>query len=320
MYFIIAVFILFAGMRYRWGSEGRSEMINYILGQGKVALSGIYVYYLAVAGVKPFSVLMLIFVLIITLFEYSRTTVVAMTLGTLVLAYYDKTISTKKLFVLSIGFFCLFTYIAIYRIGFGRDSFDLFNYTYPLFFEGSYGSYMNLQVYELILKGKCIYTFFLSYLVDPIVFMIPRALLAFLSFDKDSLSVFVNWMVYANNSMLQDSFPPYGGFFYIAEASVAMPFVGPAIIAFAYGCLSGIIESRKGDNIFSRLNFIIFSIGFNMVFIKHRFAAAANYYFTTMISAYSIVVCYTIIKACTTNYSHTLAGTTEHETKLPMSG
>jgi hypothetical protein len=150
--------------------------------------------------------------------------------------------------------------------------------------------------------------------------MIPRALLAFLSFDKDSLSVFVNWMVYANNSMLQDSFPPYGGFFYIAEASVAMPFVGPAIIAFAYGCLSGIIESRKGDNIFSRLNFIIFSIGFNMVFIKHRFAAAANYYFTTMISAYSIVVCYTIIKACTTNYSHTLAGTTEHETKLPMSG
>ena len=130
--------------------------------------------FLAFYGVRRRTLFMFSLVLIATFFEGSRTELIAMTIGTLILAWYDRKVSNAALLpvaALAAGFFI---FIAMYRIGFQISSLQgALDSLFPLFIEGTYGSYMNLQVYDLVTTGHSAYTFFLNYLVDPVVFLVP---------------------------------------------------------------------------------------------------------------------------------------------------
>lgn len=287
LFMILAGLLILGGLQFAWGTD-RGEIVNSILSQGKVVLGGIYAYFLAFYGVRRRTLFMFSLVLIATFFEGSRTELIAMTIGTLILARYDRKVSNAALLpvaALAAGFFI---FIAMYRIGFQISSLQgALDSLFPLFIEGTYGSYMNLQVYDLVTTGHSAYTFFLNYLVDPVVFLVPRPLVALLGFDKDSFTIFTNWITQASPD-LAEPFAPYGGFFYVAEASAALPYVGPAIVAFGFALVTSWAERSRAASMRGRFRFVVFTLGFSMFFIKHTFAASSHFYFTTFVTAYGL--------------------------------
>jgi hypothetical protein len=304
-----AVALTFAGMQFRWGFD-RSEIVNSLLNQGKVILSGVYGYFLVFYGIRPRTIFMLCFVVIITFFEGSRTSLIAMTIGTVILAQEDRAFSRFTLLLFTLGFVAYFIFIAMYRIGFDTSSISqLLDATFPIFIEGTYGSYMNLQAYELITSKNISYTYFTNYFVDPVVFSVPRPLFVAFDLDKDSFTVFHNWISNETTS-LRERFAPYGGFFYVAEASAALPYVGPSIIAFFFALLTNWAENRRKSSLSGRFQFVIFTIGFSMVFIKHHFAGSTHFYFTTLVIAYGIYLLNQI--ACALLGSQSDARSTEY--------
>lgn len=289
IYFIISVIIAYYGNKYKWLSEGRSELINSFIGQGKVLLSGIYIYFIALYGIRLLTLTMFMGILLITLVEVSRTTLIAMTIGTIVFAYDQYKISPIKLIIILSGFFSLFVYIALYRINFISLNINLFDLFYPVYIEGMYGSYMCLQVFDAINKGVDSFTYFIDYLIDPIIFIIPRVFFDLLNENKDNFTIFGLWIGNANK-VIAEPFAPYGGFYYTAEASAALPYIGPILIAFIYSLFLHSIEQYRNSSYTCRLNYVIITIGFSMVFIKHTFAGSSHFLFTTAVTAYAIYI------------------------------
>lgn len=287
IFLILGIILILEGYKYPWLSPKRTDTINSLMGQGKVILCGLYIYILAFYGIGYKTMLMLLMIIVITMFEHSRTSLIAVTFGTLVMAQEEKKISTLMLIFTALTATLFFVLIAIYRTGIQlsnlKSVIDMF---FPVFVEGSCGSYMNLQVYDLLNKGGQRYTYFLNYLVDPFVYMLPRPILNANSIDKDSLTIFGNWITWANGS-LYEKFAPLGGFFYVAEASAALPYLGPAIVAFVFGSVTQWIDNNKDEGIIGALNFLIFTTGFTMFFIKHHFAASTHFYITTLLVVYS---------------------------------
>jgi hypothetical protein len=286
-YFAVSIAIFVWGVEYRWGLEERGQIVNSLLGQGKVILSGIYIYMLAYYGFKPVTVLMYLSILVITLFEGSRTTLIAMTLGTIILAREENKISLWKTGLIFTGFLCLVVFMAFHRIGMEVNLSNVFDLLYPVYIEGEYGAYMNLQAYHLLDMGHYDFTYFVNYIVDPVLYLLPRPILELLSINKDGMTVFGRWILNAN-PMLADKFSPYGGFFYVAEASVAMPYIGPAVIAFLFAVFYCWIAKRKITP-GGKLDYMIFTIGFNMVFIKNQISGSSHFFITTLLSVYLIV-------------------------------
>lgn len=287
IFIILGIILIFGGYKYPWLSPERTDTINSLMGQGKVILCGLYIYILAFYGIGSKTMLMLLMIIVVTMFEHSRTSLIAVTFGTLVMAQEEKKISTLMLIFAALTAALFFVLIAIYRTGFRlSDLSSIADMFFPVFVEGSCGSYMNLQVYDLFNKGEQRYTYFLNYLIDPLAYMLPRPILNAMSIDKDSLTIFGNWITWANGS-LSETFAPLGGFFYVAEASAALPYLGPAIVAFVFGSVTQWIDNKKDEGLIGTLNFLIFTIGFSMFFIKHNFAASTHFFITTLLVVYS---------------------------------
>lgn len=280
----LVLVLAYAGGTFRWGSV-RGEGVNSILGQAKVLLGGVYAYYLAYFGLRPRVILMLFLIIVVTLIEGSRTTLISITIATLIIAREDRRISNTMLAalgVLSVGFFI---YIAIIRINLSfSDLANAFDFFFPLFIEGTYGSYMSLQAYELMANFEAQPTFFLSYILDPLVFLVPRLWLLGVGIDKNSLTILSNW-IDNYGSYLAEPFALYGGFFYVTEAFIALPFIGPPVIAFFFALATNWAEKRRFRSLRGRFRFVVFTVGFAMVFIKNPFAASTNFYVTTFLAA-----------------------------------
>jgi hypothetical protein len=221
-----------------------------------------------------------------TSIEGSRTTLIAMVIGTLTVSYHDNVINTKKVIAFSLFGFMFFTFIAI-----SRNNLNIFNIgnlidlIYPLFVEGTYGSYMNLQVYDIFHSLHAYPTYFLNYIIDPIVFFIPRIFFLTFGLEKNSFTIFNTWIASHSGALIEE-FSPYGGFFYVAEASAAMPYVGPPIVAFIFAWFTSQIWNKRFKLLRGRMNWIVFMMSFSMVFIKHTFAASMAMYLTCMLGAY----------------------------------
>jgi hypothetical protein len=285
VFIVVSLLVAMAGSKYKWGTD-RSELINSIMGQAKVILSGLYAYYLTQKGVNKISLLLLGLMVFTTSIEGSRTTLIAMVIGTLTVSYHDNVINTKKVIAFSLFGFMFFTFIAI-----SRNNLNIFNIgnlidlIYPLFVEGTYGSYMNLQVYDIFHSLHAYPTYFLNYIIDPIVFFIPRIFFLTFGLEKNSFTIFNTWIASHSGALIEE-FSPYGGFFYVAEASAAMPYVGPPIVAFIFAWFTSQIWNKRFKLLRGRMNWIVFMMSFSMVFIKHTFAASMAMYLTCMLGAY----------------------------------
>ena len=151
-----------------------------------------------------------------------------------------------------------------------------------------YGSYMCLQAYDLILNRDVMSPMWgVNYLIDPVVFLLPRAFFVALDLEKDFATVFGSWQQVAN-PFLEENFAPYGGFFFVAEAFIALPFLGPIFIAGVLGAVTARFERKAEDGRWERFRYMLFISGFFIVFIKHHFSGATHFYFVTCLFAYII--------------------------------
>jgi hypothetical protein len=93
---------------------------------------------------------------------------------------------------------------------------------------------------------------------------------------------------------LTEEFAPVGGFHYIAQASSAIPFIGPIIITALFALTSIYVDKKKNLNRFYNILYYTYIGGFSFVFIKTIFNQTLKYYLTLAIPAF--IIYYFILK------------------------
>lgn len=290
IFFLIALVCIVLGYLYPWGGWGgdlgRPDLINSLLGNLKILLAVIIAYFFSRYGFNSITLSLLFSLLIIAFIEGSRTTLVSLVIALLIVAAGSGHLSPKRIITLVIsavfGFLAMI-WVALSRIGISTDGLSVLDALYPLYFEGMYGSYMCLQIYDLIsVKGIMQPTWGSHMIFDPLIFLIPRVLLSLVGIDKDSITIYADWKAHADN-ILADSLGPYGGFFYIADAFLSLPYIGPIIISGLFGFMTGYFEKLGTSGFKGRYIFTLYLVGFFMVFIKHQISQSTHFLLVTAI-------------------------------------
>jgi hypothetical protein len=220
-------------MKYGWrevtmgGTNGNSPTGWYSVAiNAKLICVGIYIYYLSRFGLDKWGWALFAGHVAILAVDNGRTTFMPVALLTFMV--YSVRGSTRKavalagmVIVLSIGV----------RAAFQHGT-ALENMMLPILVEGDMGSYSSLQsIYAVAHHLNNGYTFGASYLLDPLVWLLPHSQL------REQIQFFAPWSVRIERG-LSESFSPWGGFYYMSEAVAAFSFFGPAIVAAAFGLLT----------------------------------------------------------------------------------
>jgi len=286
----LMIFVGSIGAFYPW-SPRRLELTNSILSQSKVVVSGVFCYFFAKFGFSRYTIAIVSMFILVAIFEGSRTSLVSIFIAMLI--FNGRNLSTKQtiklIFVFALGLIGII-FIALNRVKVDLSNINLYDATFPIYIEGMYGSYMCLQAYDsMLISGVMAPTFGLNYFIDPIIYLVPRFVFYIFGAEKDSFNFFGQWIERVNTSGLNEKFAPYGGFFYPAEAFVALPFLGPVIVSGLFGLLVGYLELKSANGFWGRFWYINFLVGFFMVFIKHPFIGSTHFFVTTALSSLSVV-------------------------------
>ncbi len=295
IFVLVAVYTLILGYIYPWGGWGgefgRPELINSLLGNSKIFLAVVISYFFINRGFSFITFLLFSCLLIITFVEGSRTTLSTLIIAMLIITAGNGLITIRRLLFLvaiSLSAFITIIFIALSRIGISLNDLSLFEALYPLYIEGMYGSYMCLQIYDLVwVKEVMSPTWGVHLVMDPFLFLIPRALLSLFGIDKDSLTIYSDWSTRAS-SFLDDPLAPYGGFYFIADAFVAFTFLGPLLIGGLFGFITGYIEKYGTRSFKGKYVYILYLIGFFMVFIKHEISQSIHFLIVTAIAGFIV--------------------------------
>ena len=270
---VLGTAVIFLGIKYPYG-QPRPEMIHSVISNLTVLLSGVFVLYLFVGrGWKVAAGFGLL--LACMLVERSRWAFVSALIA-LFFYFDDQGRVTARVKVFSLLFLpVLLSAVALYRVG----QFSFETLWAPFLVEGVMGSYPAVQSVELVSKGFNSFSYFLDYVVDPLVYMVPRVLFYILDVQKDAVGIFPA-MIAKGQPLLTMPFAPRGGFHYIAQAHLSIPYVGPLLITSMLALLTGLVENRRGKSIPFLMFYYLFSAGFFFVFIKTIFALTVKYFLT----------------------------------------
>lgn len=293
IYIIIYIIALYFGYKYPWGgwSGGgdlieRPEMINSFLANTKIFLSLIVVLLFCRLWVSKLTIALLLSFILLTLVEGSRTQLVSLLMTLLILMGANFKFKIKSILLTGLFIFisCLFiAWIALSRIGINLYADGALNIFYPFYMEGLYGSYMCLQIYDLMwVNSYMTPTFGLHLLFDPLLFLIPRIFFIYFGVDKDLATIYADWTMDAN-FYLDQPLGPYGGFYYIADAFLSFSFIGPPLISFIFGLISGKFQILGSNGLRGRYLYSLFLIGGLMVFIKHQISQSTHFMFVTFV-------------------------------------
>lgn len=307
-YTTLCVLLLYFGYKYSYTS-GRGEVIHSIISNAKTILASVYIYFLVRYRLNYRLLIMFLSYLLLLFVEQSRwyfvsvlvaslfyiqnvkevkQTLIAETRSYTVLI--DKVKLGKLDIIQLVAILVIFSTVLSY-VGLARSSVevkDFLIFLNPFYIEGDYGSYMILQTYDLIYKGGIeFYTLFLDYLIDPVIYLLPRFLFIVLGLEKDKVGIF-SFFVSFHEHYLTETYSPVGGFHYIAQASSAFPFLGPLLVTYIFAVITVRVENslHKNSSKLNELNYYLYSAGFAFVFIKTLFHQTIKYYLTLAIPAY----------------------------------
>lgn len=285
-YTVACLALAILGYKYNYTS-GRGELIHSFISNAKVLLASSYIVFMVVYGFGYRLTLMFLGFLLLTLVEQSRWYFISVLVASVLYAQHCRVLNGRRVILVGIVFAAILSYIGLYRCGVSLRHFSLL--LNPFFIEGDYGSYVDLQTYHLIYSGQAaFYTLFSDYLLDPILYLIPRIFFMGLGVDKESVGMLAAF-ISVHQPYLHELYAPVGGFHYIAQASSAVPFLGPVIVTFAFALLTVAVENRRRRSIVTELTYYLYSAGFMFVFIKTRFDLTVKYYLTFAIPAYLLL-------------------------------
>jgi len=233
--------------------------------------------------------LLLMSYIILILIDTQRTPLLVAFIAYLLVSENGKTL--KYIFIGMSGIVIL-SIIAIYRNG---VSISPVNMLYPFYNEGIFGSYCALQSLEIVEKYDYNIATNLILIVSPIhdiiVKLIPNIYFEIFNSHKQDfylLGQFLSENINLGN--ISEAWTPMGGFFYIAESNLMIPYVGPVIFTVLLFFIIRKINSMKNQVI----KIILYSNLF--LYIKASIFIATKYIIFLLIAYYSIIFINKIFK------------------------
>lgn len=280
--FLIGVIVLVLGHVYPWGGwggeYGRPELINSLITNLKLFYILVIAYFFAKYGFNRIVRWMFLLLFLITVFEGARTILITTVIGALIFGAQFKIfkVNYKLLFFLFI-FIISASIIAIIRLGGSVADINIESILYPIYFEGIYGSYMCLQLYQLLEIDKLLpYTYGYQYFYDPLLFLIPRVVFEFFDTSKDALSYYNQFSINANE-YLGDNLGPYGGFYFIADAFLSFSYFGTFMISSIFGYITAKLENLSYINFKYRYYYLVYLVSFFIIFMKHQISQSSHF-------------------------------------------
>lgn len=250
--------VLFASS-YGWHAITHERVVEVsfattLYAYGRYALIVISLIYLSI---KPYvkSVVFFVFFInvVVMLFDGARTTFLGLALGYLFILHRSGLrLGLKKNTLILI---VLFFIPAARALALSSDFLSAMVASFAA--ESTMGGYTSLQGVEATINGGAL--FGLSYVLDPIIYLLPRAL-------RDGNMLFFNHIA---SYLYGEDFAPLGGFYYIAEAYSNFYEFGGVIVAGVFAILLRMAESVKIKNYYLGL---IFVATFGATFCKVYFA------------------------------------------------
>jgi len=297
IYLMLYPIALYFVINFPWPEHGESisfgnSIAAYIKNIELVLLVMIFIYH-----PKSYNILFLFSYIILILIDTQRTPLLVAFIAYLILS--DNSKPLRYIFFAFIGVFIL-SIIAIYRNG---VDISLVNMLYPFYNEGIFGSYCVLQSLEIVrLYDYNIVTsmrLLISPINDIIIKLIPSFYFDIFNVNKQDfymLSSFLNENI--ELGILTEAWTPMGGFFYIAESNLMIPYIGPILFTILLFFITNKIVHMKNPV----LKVLLYSNLF--LYIKANIFIATKYIIFLLIAYYTIIFIDKIFKILLSNYKN----------------
>jgi hypothetical protein len=231
----------------------------------------IYIYYLYRFRLNRWAWILFLQNAIVMFIDGARTTFFPIAFLTFFIYASQQVRATKKVYILAA--LAIFSTIAARAIIFTGNSTALQKLVAPVVVEGTMGAYPSLQtIYAVQHHANDGYTYGASYIVDPLLLLLPKGGLRQSQFLK-------SWEQKINAG-IPDEFAPMGGFYYVAEAVAAFSYLGPPLITTLFAALMVWMESVKNRH---RLVYFVWAGNIGVLFVKTNFANAFKIFATQLL-------------------------------------
>jgi hypothetical protein len=245
---------------------------------GKHVFIAIFLYYLFRFGIDSWGWILFAENGIVMFIDGARTTFLPVAVVTcLVYAAQLSRLQRKRVYVLAlVG---ALASIEARSIILSKQSTFLENLIAPVAVEGSMGAYSSLQtIYAVRHHANSGYTYGASYVVDPLVELLPKGDL------RDNSQSLTNWE-HQIDMGIPDTFAPMGGFYYQAEAIAAFWYLGPPLITCLFAASLIWMERIKNRHL---LVYLVWTGTIGVLFIKTNFANGFKIFLTQFLVAASL--------------------------------
>ncbi len=268
--FLLGILLICLGIKYPYVIE-RGTMYS-VIGNLRTMFSGLFIFYM-LCDSRRFRVYFLFLLFSVATFVYGSR-IHLMIIAFPFFFYYFKAgvfkLKHAAIFILLI--ILLMSGTALYRSGAGVGPELLM---YPLYVESVFASYPLFQVIDLWQNSEIIgYTYFLNYIMDPLLNFVPNLIYKSSEVAKGMYNVLGAWR-YSHGGRIA----PWGAFYYLAEAFIALSYYGIILVSFLFGMASALMENYKKHNgLISKYMYYNYIGVFGAVFVKNEFFLVIKYF------------------------------------------
>ncbi len=243
----------------------------------KHAFIAIYIYYLYRFGLDKWAWRLFLLNIIVLFIDGARTTFLPVAFLTLMLYSSKQAKSNRRVYI--VAAMGVFFAIAARSIILSGNSSVAQKLIAPVAVEGTMGAYPSLQaIYAVQHNLTDGYTYGGSYVLDPLLLMIPSA-------DLRDHQLLKTWERQIDPG-IPDKFAPMGGFYYLAEAVAAFSYLGPPLVTTIFAGVVVMMERLKAKHALAYY-FWVATVG--VLFVKTNFANSFKIYITQFLLALMLV-------------------------------
>jgi hypothetical protein len=282
--FPVFVLTLYLSYKFGWNARQVAEAsgggLYTIASYVKEWFVGIYLYYIYRYGLDKGAFALIFAQAIIVMIDGARTTFLPIVLMTLILYNLTQRGGEKKYKMYALAFLTIVLSIVARALIVSGNS-ALLRMSIPITVEGTMGAYPSLQAVYIVTNQFFPHlTYGLTYVLDPFIWLSSQSII-------DKYSFWTSWTV-GNSTLLQNTFAPMGGFYYMAEAVAAFYYAGPAIVTTLYA-LSLVFVERNINKY--RILYLTWMPTIGLLFVKLVFGNAFKLFLVLYLVVYAYVFC-----------------------------
>jgi hypothetical protein len=245
----------------------------------KYCFVAVYIYYLYRFDFDKWASILLGENVVVMAIDGGRTTVFPIILLTIMIVY-DKSTERKTRRKIYMGLVLAVCVSILVRSVIVQGDSLLLKLVIPIGVEGMMGAYPSLQsIYAVRSIPHPAFTYGISYLLDPIMWLLPQADL------REKFSFLQGWSRHILPVLPDRQFAPMGGFYYLAESIAAFSYLGPALVTTCFALALVSIERMKNKH---RLFYFVWTSTIGILFVKTIFG---NVFKLFVIQSIAVMIC-----------------------------